>query len=71
MREFKDKIVKLRKSRNCDWCERQLISGMVARYMVGLCEGNFVSVYYCGECDHELHAGTCYEKIGAGGWEMI
>lgn len=71
MREFKDKIVRLRKSRNCDWCDRVLLAGTQARYMVGLCEGNFVAAYYCLKCDKELHAGTCYEKIDAGGWEMF
>lgn len=70
MRELKDRIVTLRKARCCDWCGRQLLPGKRARNMVGLCLGRFTAVYYCERCDLELHAGTCYEKAEAGGWEM-
>lgn len=71
MREFKDKIITLRKSRKCDWCERQLLAGHKARYMVGFEEGHFRAAYYCKECQEELFKDTCYKEIKAGSWEMI
>ena len=70
-RELKDRIVTLRKARPCGWCGRLMATGTKARNMVGFCEGHFMAEYYCQKCDRELHAGTCYEKVGAGGWEMI
>jgi len=71
MRQFKDKVVRIRKGHACDWCEQWKPVDTKMRYMVGLCAGEFVAVYYCEKCDRELHKGTCYEKIEPGGWEMV
>lgn len=70
MREFKDKIVVTKKEHACGWCERRFPAGTRMRYMAGLSPDGFQADYYCEKCDSELHAGTCYEKIEPGGWEM-
>ena len=71
---FKDKFVKVRKTRRCYGCYTWCVAGTLMRYWAGVFEGEFYNSYHCTDCyavykniDREdydtLDIGWCHDLL--------
>lgn len=59
---FSDKVVKIRKERNCSHCKTHINRGEYARAMSAKFDGQLMSYTWCSECCNLMHSIVVSEE---------